>query len=192
MSSQLSLFSDEDSDPAIEDVEGLLLAGGALVRRPTGGAARISVLTDVGWRAEVLCSALDERGLSGELDAPPGGRCSVRSAFDPRLVDMAARWSSGARSQVPRGFVLTRRALRFWAVAAGGHDHAGYLLRVGQHDAHLHAGIGAVLAASGIPGAFLGVRAGGPGYRIVGARRLERLRELAGRAPVDADADHWP
>ncbi|MBA3524715.1 MAG: hypothetical protein H0T85_09235 [Geodermatophilaceae bacterium] len=190
MSVQLSLFSDEDSDPAVEDVEGLLLAGGALVRRL--GTARISVLTDVGWRAEEIRSGMDTRGLAAELGEAAGGRCSVRSAFDPRLVDMAGRWSAGARSRIPAGFVLTHRRLRFWAVAAGGHDHAGYLLRVGPHDEHLHEAIGALLSAAGIPGAFLGVRAGGPAYRIVGSRRLARLRELAGRLPVDADPDCWP
>lgn len=188
--SQLSLFSDEDNDPAIEDVEGLLLAGGALVRR--GGTARISVLTALGWRAEVIRAALDDRGLSGELGEADDGRCSVRSAFDPRLAEMATLWSAGARNRIPAGFTLTHRRLRFWAVAAGRQDHAGYLLRVGLHDEHLYEAIGSVLSSAGIPGAFLGVRAGGPGYRIVGARRLGRLRELAGRPPVDADADSWP
>lgn len=189
MSGQLPLFSVEDDAPEVADVEGLLLAGGALVRRDR--TARISVVVDVGWRTEALAEAFDRRGLGSELGAPADGRCSVRSGFDPRLLDTAVRWTSGARTRVPPTFRLTAARLRFWVAAAGHPDHAGYLLRLGGDD-QLWDAAGAALSGGGVPGAFLGVRAGGPAYRIVGTRRLARLRELAGRPPVDASRDDWP
>ena len=38
--------------------------------------------------------------------------------------------------------------------------------------------VGAALSAAGIAGVLVGPRAAGPAYRIVGQRRLGRLREL--------------
>lgn len=190
MSGQLPLFSIEDDAPEIADVEGLLLAGGALVRR--AASARISVVVDLGWRTEVLAEALDRRGLGSELGMAQNGRCSVRSGFDPRLLDVAARWTVGARVRIPPGFTLTAARLRFWVTAAGTRDHAGYLLRLGTADEQLWDAAGAILSAAGLPGAFLGARAAGPAYRIVGTRRLARLRELAGRAPADDTGPDWP
>lgn len=190
MSGQLPLFTLDDDVPLVADVEGLLLAGGALVRRDA--AARISVVVPLGWRAEVVCDGLDRRGLGGELGTPDGGRCSVRSGFDTRLLDLTRRWTVGASFRVPPGFVLTPARLRFWAAAGGQRDHAGYLLRLGSTDEQLWDATGAALSAAGLPGALLGSRAGGPAYRIVGRRRLARLREMVGRPPVDeADLD-WP
>jgi len=190
MSGQLPLFTLEDDVPLVVDVEGLLLAGGALVRRDA--AARISVVVDVGWRAEVVCDGLDRRGLGGELGTPDNGRCSVRSGFDVRLLDLARRWTVGASFRVPTDFVLTPGRLRFWAVATGQRDQVGYLLRLGSTDEQLWDAAGSALSAAGVPGAFLGSRAGGPAYRIVGRRRLARLREMLGRPPIDDAAGDWP
>lgn len=190
VSGQLPLFSLEDDAPEVGDVEGLLLAGGAVVRRD--GSARVSVVVDLGWRSDELIEALERRGLGSELAASDEGRCSVRSGFDPRLLDTASRWTVGARLRVPGGFRLTAARLRFWVAASGGHDHAGYLLRVRAGDEQLWEAAGAALAGVGLPGAFLGIRAGGPAYRIVGARRLVRLRALVGRPPSDAAAADWP
>lgn len=190
MSGQLSLFDVEDDARAVIDVEGLLLGGGALVRRAE--AARISVVVDGGWRAEALREALATRGVGAEIGTPVEGRCSVRSAFTPRLLDVARRWTAGARIRVPDGFALRPAALRLWAVAGGYVDHSGYQLRLGATDEQLWVRAGAALAAAGVPGAFLGVRAGGPAYRVVGVRRLTRLRTMVGRPPVDCDDGHWP
>lgn len=190
MSGQLSLFSVEDDAPIVADVEGLLLGGGALVRRAE--AVRISVIVDCGWRAEALRVALGNRGLGGELGTPLDGRCSVRSAFDPRLLDIARRWAVGARVRVPADFRLSPARLRLWAVAGGSADQAGYQLGLGATDEQLWDAAGAALSAAGVPGALLGARAGGPAYRIVGARRLSRLRELLGRPPEDCPAGDWP
>lgn len=190
VSGQLPLFSVEDDVPEIADVEGLLLAGGALVRRDQ--TARISVVVDHGWRTETLAEALDRRGLGSELRLTDGGRCSVGSTFDPRLLDIAQRWTVGAQTRVPTGFVLTAARLRFWVTAAGSRDHAGYLLRLGAGGEQLWDAAGSALSAAGVPGALLGVRAGGPAYRIVGTRRLARLRDLAGRPPSDDTGPDWP
>lgn len=190
VSGQLPLFSLENDAPEVEDVEGLLLAGGAMVRRD--GMARISIVVDLGWRTEVLAEALDRRGLGSDLGSPEGGRCSVRSRFDLRLLDVAAHWTVGARTRVPPGFSLTPARLRFWVAAAGTPDHSGFLLRLAVGDEQLWEATGAALAAAGLPAAFLGVRAGGPAYRVVGARRLSRLRELAGRPPSDDAGNDWP
>ncbi|MGI8693738.1 MAG: hypothetical protein ACR2JK_12700 [Geodermatophilaceae bacterium] len=190
MSGQLSLFSVEDDAPAVIDVEGLLLGGGALVRRAE--AVRVSVLVDSGWRADSLLDALARRGLGGELSTPVEGRCSVRSAFSARLLDLSRRWTAGATIRVPAGFRLTPPGLRLWAVAGGYADHGGYVLRLGVTDEQLWVAAGAALAAAGVPGAFLGTRAGGPAYRVVGTRRLARLREMVGRAPEDCDDGNWP
>lgn len=187
---QLTLFSVDDRAPTVGDVEGLLLAGGALVRRADG--ARISVVVDAGWRAGALTSALVERGLGGEQGESIGGQRSVRTDFDPRLLDTARRWTAGARIRVPRDWALDSGRLRMWAIAGGRLDQAGYLLRVGPSDEHLWDGAGAVLSTAGVAGAFLGVRAGGPAYRIVGTKRLTRLREMLGDLPTGCPADSWP
>ncbi|MEJ7702768.1 MAG: hypothetical protein WKF47_03445 [Geodermatophilaceae bacterium] len=117
MSGQLSLFSVEDDAPTLADVEGLLVGGGALVRR--GETVRVSVVVDCGWRAESLRLALGHRGLGGELGTPVDGRCSVRSGFDARLLDLARRWTQGAKVRVPSDFRLTPARLRLWAMAGG-------------------------------------------------------------------------
>jgi hypothetical protein len=49
-----------------------------------------------------------------------------------------------------------------------------------------------VLARAGVAGVFVGVRAGGPAYRVTGRRRLIRLGEYVGERPATAGADDWP
>jgi len=44
----------------------------------------------------------------------------------------------------------------------------------------------------GISGALVGPRAGGPAYRVVGQRRLHRLRELVGDPPPGVPDTDWP
>jgi hypothetical protein len=48
------------------------------------------------------------------------------------------------------------------------------------------------MSAAGVAGAFVGPRAGGPAYRVVGLRRLQRLRELVGDPPAAVPAADWP
>ena len=46
--------------------------------------------------------------------------------------------------------------------------------------------IGDALAAAGLIAVFVGPKAGGPAYRIVGLRRVTRLAELVGEPPAEA------
>jgi hypothetical protein len=104
----------------------------------------------------------------------------------------------------PGDFTLDGRRLRLWVIAAGRPDgNQAYFLRLGPSDAtrlpdFVASGepvwdkVGGALAAAGLPAVLLGPRAGGPGYRIVGRRRLARLAELIGEPPSQAPPDEWP
>jgi len=48
------------------------------------------------------------------------------------------------------------------------------------------------LDGAGVPGILLGPRADGPAYRVLGARRLTRLRELVGAPPAGSGPADWP
>jgi hypothetical protein len=79
-----------------------------------------------------------------------------------------------------------------WAVGAGRRDDHGYLLRLSPHDDQVWEAAGSALAWVGLAGTFVGPRAGGPGYRITGRRRLARLGEYVGERPAAAPPEHWP
>src|SRR4051812_45018766 len=67
-----------------------------------------------------------------------------------------------------------------------------YTLALGASDEPAWGAVGAALAAAGIPGVLVGPRADGPAYRIVGQRRLGRLRELVGGPPEGVPPQAWP
>jgi hypothetical protein len=52
--------------------------------------------------------------------------------------------------------------------------------------------VGDALAAAGLIAVFVGPKAGGPAYRIVGLRRVTRLAELVGEPPAGAPQESWP
>ncbi|MEV4507563.1 hypothetical protein AB0K00_01200 [Dactylosporangium sp. NPDC049525] len=52
--------------------------------------------------------------------------------------------------------------------------------------------VGDALAAAGLIAVFVGPKAGGPAYRIVGLRRVTRLAELVGEPPPGAPQVSWP
>ncbi|MET7399266.1 hypothetical protein ABZS66_37875 [Dactylosporangium sp. NPDC005572] len=52
--------------------------------------------------------------------------------------------------------------------------------------------VGEALVALGLPAVFIAPDEGGPAYRIVGLRRINRLAELVGEPPPDAPAETWP
>jgi hypothetical protein len=52
--------------------------------------------------------------------------------------------------------------------------------------------IGDALVAVGLPAMLVGAESGGPAYRIVGPRRINRLAELVGEAPGEVPAGVWP
>lgn len=194
--SQLSLFSAEARAPSYADLEGLLAGPGQVVQRR--GEARVGVVVEDGWRVEALVAELARLELEADLEPAEQGM-AVRTPFLAALLPMARDWSRGAVKQPPPGFALDGARLRWWCLAAGtaggaaaGGSVAMYTLALGANDEQAWPAVGAALAGAGVPGALVGPRAAGPAYRIVGARRLARLRELVGDPPPGAPPDGWP
>lgn len=186
---QFSLFGAEAAPPALDDLDGVLLAGGHWVRSPAG--ARLSVVVAHRWRAEALAGAFEERGVGGpDAIVPAEAGFGVRTAFSAQLVESAARWLRGANEGLPLGFRLGAGGLRLWAIAAGRRDDVGYLLATAAADDPIHQAAGAQLSRLGVAAVSLAQR-GGPGWRVTSARRLRRLVELLGPAPSGGEAD-WP
>jgi hypothetical protein len=186
---QLSFLTAGIRPPAVDDLEGLLFGVAQVVR--LGGTARLSVLVEDRWRVDELLAAYGERDLRGEV-REEDGLTSVRTSFSRSLLPVAERWIRGAVKSVPAGMTLDGARLRLWAIGAGRRDEHGYLLRLSPHDPPVWDAAGAVLARAGVAGAFVGVRAGGPAYRVTGRRRLIRLGEYVGERPAAAGADDWP
>lgn len=192
MSGQLSIFSAGTRPPEHADLEGLLAGPGQVVRR--GNAARISVVLPppVEWRVAAITAELDRLRLTAEV-VTTGGRdaIAIRTPFVPELAPVAERWTAGAAKRPPAGFRLDGARLRWWCLAAGRADLPGYALGLETGEDLSWAPLGAALAGAGVPGTLLGPRADGPAYRILGARRLTRLRELVGEPPSGAGGE-WP
>jgi hypothetical protein len=199
---QLSLFGAGAAPAALDDLEGLLVGRGRLARR--GDAYRLSVvLSAPGWRVAALRAALADRGLVDAEDPEDvvavDGLPAVRTAFSPALGPLARAWTRGAVTAPPASLRLDGPRLRLWAISAGRPDDHGYLLGLAENDPDAFGGsandpwrrVGAALAEEGVPATPLGRRGGGPAYRVSGARRLARLRELVGDPPPDAGPD-WP
>jgi hypothetical protein len=190
VSGQLSLFAAGSQPPAVGDLEGLLLGSAQVVR--LGGTARLSVLVAEPWRANALLAAYEQRGLRGEAAFTVEGQTAVRTAFTRALLPVADRWVRGAIKAVPQRWSLDGPRLRLWAIAAGRADEHGYLLKLGHSDTAVWEAAGAALAAVGLAASFVGARADGPAYRVVGQRRLSRLREYVGDPPPEASHEDWP
>jgi hypothetical protein len=198
-SRQLSLLAAGLAPPRVEDLEGLLCGPGHVVRGPGSEpeAARISVLVDEPWRVAALEARLDELGLldPSRPSATPSRphAVSVRTRFDASLLPIARRWTRGATPVAPVPVRLDGPALWWWAVAAGEVEGGtAYRLRMAPSAPERWAAVGAALAEAGVPGIFLGPRADGPAYRLVGVRRLARLVDLVGEAPAGAPSGAWP
>ncbi len=187
---QFSLFGAEAAEPVIEDLDGLLLAGGDWVRTEKGSAARLSVLVADRWRADALGVELRERGLDFDVAAAPGALLAVRTEITEQLVAHAARWTVGASLRVPAGLALTASGLRLWALATGRVEDNGYLLGTAEPDGPVHRAGGGQLARLGVAAVDVGVRAR-PGWRVTSAKRLRRLAELIGQPPSGAGRN-WP
>lgn len=192
--SQLSLFSAAAREPQVADLEGLLAGSGQVVRR--GEAGRISVVVSAGWRADALLAEMAALGLSAEVDRSEPGGTTVRTPWLPELRGIADAWTLGAVKVPPRGWVLDGARLRWWCLAEGAASEAPaaamYTLALGPNDEPAWLAVGAALAAAGIAGVLVGPRADGPAYRIVGQRRLARLRELVGEPPTGVPVQGWP
>jgi hypothetical protein len=192
--SQLSLFSAAAREPQVADLEGLLAGSGQVVRR--GDVARISVVVPAGWRADALLAEMTALGQDGELDRSEPGGITVRTPWLAELRRIADAWTLGAVKVPPTGWALDGARLRWWCLAegsaTGGPGPTMYTLALGPNDEPAWLAVGAALAAAGIAGVLVGPRADGPAYRIVGQRRLARLRELVGDAPAGVPDEGWP
>ncbi len=191
MHEQLPLFDDPSAGLEIADLEGLLVAGAALVQR--GAEARLSIVVSEQWRAAAIGGAFDLRGLPGETVQTFDAQVAVRTPFHRGLMPMAHQWSRGSSKLPPADWRLTAARVRLWALATGRGDSAGYLLGLGRTDeGSCWSAAGKALAAAGLAGTMLGPRAGGPAYRIVGQRRSRRLLEMVGQVPAQAPPAAWP
>lgn len=193
--SQLSLFSAAAREPRLTDLEGLLAGPGQVVRR--GDTARLSVVVGEPWRVAALTAEMAPLGLDVELDDPSADEgavagVAVRTPWLQQLRGVADAWTRGAVKVPPPGWELDGARLRWWCIAAGQAGPAMYTLSLGDNDEPAWPAAGAALAAAGVPGLLVGPRADGPAYRIVGQRRLRRLRELVGDPPADAPEAGWP
>lgn len=215
---QMSLFSADVAAPTRHDLGGLLAAHGQIARgRPgtdgtVGVGSRLSILVAERWRADALLAEFARRdvpaalldvadtGLPDELpDHPesaalPGLRTGfvVRSERSAGLDAVADAWTRGSVKEVPALPVPAGGFLRCWALAAGAPDEAGYLLGTDARAEQTHSRLASALSGIGLTGTLLGLRGGGPGVRIVGRRRLDRLAELLGEPPAGAPDGAFP
>jgi hypothetical protein len=180
--SQFSLFGAAVAEPCLDDLDGILLAGGHWVR--SEGTARLSVVVLEAWRASTLAAEFELRGVGDRVEAIVDAEAGfgVRTAFDATLVPAANRWSRGANEGPPQGLTLTVGGLRLWAIATGRRDDVGYLLATAHADDAMHVAAGAQLSRLGLAAVSISGR-GGPGWRITSAKRVRRLGELLGVAP---------
>jgi hypothetical protein len=187
---QFSLFGAEAAEPMLDDLDGVLLAGGHWAR--LGATARLSIVVADAWRADALSQAFTTRGVAEaarSIEIAQNG-ISARTAFSAALARHAERWMRGANESPPYGLALTPGGLRLWATAAGRMDDAGYVLGTSAGDDVMHLAAGAQLARLGLAAASLKQRPG-PGWRITSVRRLRRLAEVVGE-PVDGAGRDWP
>jgi hypothetical protein len=180
---QLSLFSTEARAERVADLGGLLCGPAQLVRFGADATARLSMVLPLPERATALAAACAEYGIDIELLTTPTGTIVLRTAFRHDLVPLADSWTHGAIKAPPASFELDGAMLRFWSLATGRSEPAGYALGLDPHAAHTHAPLAAALARLGLQARRYGVRAGGPALRITGAKRLARLAELLGSPP---------
>jgi hypothetical protein len=187
---QLSFFSAEANPPRVDDLAGLMCCQGE-VTSFGATAARLSVMLDEPWRARAIAGALTDRGIEPEVTAEEE-YLLVRTAFRVDLLDLAREWTAGPAKAVPPGLQLDGALLRVWAMAAGRASDGGYLLPLDPNAPQTHEPLGGALARCGLAATMVGVRGGGPGLRVSGQRRCNRLAELVGPAPSELARPQWP
>jgi hypothetical protein len=192
---QMSLFSAGAREPVLDDLEGLLAGPGQVVRRTDpalGPVGRVSVVVTAGWRVDALAAEMAGIGVTAQTEPAEPGSVTVRTPWLPGLRAVADRWTRGAVKLPPSGWALDGGRLRWWCLACGVAQPDMYTLALGASDEPAWGAVGAALAAAGIAGVLVGPRADGPAYRIVGRRRLARLRELVGDPPPSVPDEGWP
>lgn len=188
---QLSFFSAAIAAPRVEDLGGMLAAHGQAVLNKAD--ARLSILLTDRWRADALVHACTERNVQAEILTVDGPAPHLlRTDRTAELLAVAAGWHRGAVKSVPEKLQVSPGLLWCWAIAAGQVDQNGYLLGLDPHAPDTHDALVEACARAGLAGSFIGVRGGGPGVRIVGHRRLERLTEILGEPPVGAPPQAFP
>lgn len=189
---QFSLFGAETAEPALSDLDGLLIAGGDWVRREQepDEASRLSILVADQWRVDALLAELAARGLAADQTPGADDLVAVRTEKTPKLAALAKSWRQGASLRIPAGFQLSPAGLRLWAIAVGRSDEVGYFLPTAERNADLHRAGGAQLSRLAVTGTEIVTRPG-PGWRITSMKRLRRLAELLGSPPAGAGTD-WP
>jgi hypothetical protein len=189
--SQLSLFSAETEDPAIDDLAGLLAAQGQSLHTALG--ARISVVVDAPWRGAAICAGIAATGIDAELIESEEGSPLARTEANPRLTALHRRWSTGAVKTVPEGWTPSPRSLRLWVLAAGRPEGPHYVLGLDPHAPDTHGPLSTALMRVGIAPTLVGSQSHSPCLRITGRKRRARLLETVGAAPADPQAQAaWP
>jgi hypothetical protein len=187
--SQLSLFSAGARPPRAGDLAGLLCGPGQIVRFGSGDTARLSVVLADPRRAPVVVAACAAVGIDAEQAVTESGATVVRTAFRRDLVGLAQSWTTGAVKTVPPGMQMDGAMLRVWMVASGCWDGRGVDLLLDPHAPQTHLALIAAATRAGISPARSGR---GTTLRIAGARRIRRLLELLGPAPVGIAPNEWP
>jgi hypothetical protein len=187
---QLSLFSADARPPRVGDLAGLLCGPGQIVRFGAGDQARLSIVLADAGRADALCTAAADAGITLDPVRTESGATALRTAFRCDLVELAAAWTRGAVKAVPREWQLDGATLRMWALAAGQPDErGGYLLGLDPQAEQTHLPLIAATTRLGVAPARVGR---GSALRISGARRVARLVELVGPAPPGVAPSDWP
>ncbi|MET7420324.1 hypothetical protein [Dactylosporangium sp. NPDC005555] len=151
-----------------------------------------------------------EQGEGGEEDAAakPRGKPKKKatpliSAFDPGPVDLGVEvedWIDDARDEWPDSGVADLPTVTLDQVTEPVSEGETVQAETDETDenaidrqvADNWVAVGDALAAAGLIAVFVGPKAGGPAYRIVGLRRVTRLAELVGEPPAGAPHASWP
>lgn len=184
---QLPIFGAASSDPSPNDLAGLLIGPGQLVRM--GGTARVSVVVSHAWRVHVLVAELAARRLGPTWEPVlDESHFSVRTAYTGILAPLGAAWLRGAVKAPPPAFVLDGVRLRLWFVASGvlNLNESEIILRLGANDEACWTPAKRALWQLGIDAE----QVKGSALRISGRRKIRRFGELIGDHPHAAAP--WP
>ncbi|PPK65777.1 hypothetical protein CLV40_11237 [Actinokineospora auranticolor] len=188
----MSFFSAEACRPRVADLAGLLCGPGRTVVF-AGTTARLLLPVGAHWRANALVRACAERGVTAEVTAcDQTGAPTMRTAFRADLAPLAGAWGTDLAKSVPVGFAPDGAVLRMWVLAVGRWQDGTYLLPLDGAAPGTHEPLRAALARAGLPAAMYTTGDGDPALRLVGRRRLARLRELVGPPAGPGCADQWP
>ncbi len=187
----ISLFSAQACGPGLADLAGVLCGPGRMAGFGRT-AARLSAVVDEPWRAQALARECRRRGAEAQVAAAECGRPLVRTPFRVDLLPLEQRWCRGDGKVLPEGFRLDGAMLRMWALAGGNPQGNGYFLALDPEAPETHEKLIAALAQLGVPAKVQrGQSEGESSLRVTGRRRLLRILELIGDAPVGAEPA-WP